>query len=397
VTGQRPRGPLTGLPLLEHLPEVDGRRVLVRADFNVPLRAPTTPGGPAQIEDDFRIRAALETIGWLTTRGAQVTVCTHLGRPGGSPDPRYDVAPVRARLEELAPGVELLDNLRFDPGEESDSPEFVDHLVKGMDLYVNDAFGASHRAHASVMGPPARLPSAAGRLMQREVKVLGGLLHQPPRPFVAVVGGAKVADKLGVLRALLERVDRLAIGGAMAFTFWAAQGRPVGASLVEPLRVPECRRLLAEAGDRLLLPCDVVALSPEGTLGHGATGEGETRVVADGVPAGWRGVDIGPKSSAGVARLVASAGTVLWNGPMGVFEDNRFAAGTKTVAVAVADTAAFTVVGGGDSVAALERLGLKAEIDFVSTGGGASLEFLEHGDLPGLTALRAAVNAPATA
>jgi phosphoglycerate kinase len=397
VTVRRERGPLAGLPLLEHLPDVDGRRVLLRADFNVPLRAPASPGRPAQIEDDFRIQAALPTIEWLTTRGAHVTACTHLGRPGGNADPRYDVAPVRARLEQLAPGVDLLDNLRFDPGEESDSPEFVDRLVKDMDLFVNDAFGASHRSHASVVGPPARLPAAAGRLMQREVNVLGGLLHDPARPFVAVVGGAKVADKLGVLRSLLRRVDRLAIGGAMAFTFWAARGWPVGASLVEPLRVAECRQLLREAGERLLLPCDVVALSPDGTLGHGTTGEGDTAVVRDAVAPGWRGVDIGPETSAAIATLVAGAGTVLWNGPMGVFEDDRFAAGTKRVATAVADTAGFTIVGGGDSVAAVERLGLVSEIDFVSTGGGASLRFLEHGDLPGLIALRAAVNAPPSA
>jgi phosphoglycerate kinase len=394
VTSGSDRGPLTGLPLLEDLPDPDGRRVLLRADFNVPLRAPQQPGDLARIEDDFRIRAALPTIEWLTTRGASVTACTHLGRPGGRPDPRYDVEPVRRRLEQLAPGVELLENLRFDPGEESDSPEFVDRLVEGMDLYVNDAFGASHRAHASVVGPPSRLPSAAGRLVQREVKVLGGLRRDPGRPFVAVVGGAKVADKLGVLRALLDIVDGLAIGGAMAFTFLAAQGHTVGASLVEPLRIKDCRALLAQAGDRLLLPRDLVALSPEGTLVTGSGGDGTVAVVGADVPSEWRGVDIGPESAAAVAALVHGAATVLWNGPMGVFEDDRFAAGTTVVAEAVAAGDAFSVVGGGDSVAALERLGLAGEVSFVSTGGGASLEMLEHGDLPGLRALREASNAP---
>jgi phosphoglycerate kinase len=393
VTRRGDRGPLTGLPLLEDLPDVEGRRVLLRADFNVPLRAPAG-GGPAVIEDDFRIRAALPTIEWLTTRGAEVTACTHLGRPGGHPDPRYAVEPVRLRLEQLAPGVELLENLRFDPGEESGSPDFVNRLVDGMDLYVNDAFGASHRAHASVTGPPSVLPSAAGRLVQQEVKVLGNLLRDPPRPFVAVVGGAKVADKLGVLRALLDKVDRLAVGGAMAFTFLAARGHNVGASLVEPLRIPDCRRLIAEAGDRLVLPTDIVVLSPEGTMGHGDDGDGDVEVVGEDVPAGWRGLDIGPTSAKAVAAAVEDAGTVLWNGPMGVFEDRRFAAGTAAVAQAVADSGAFTVVGGGDSVAALDRLGLSDGVSFVSTGGGASLELLEHGDLPGLRALRGASNAP---
>lgn len=394
MTSGSDRGPLAGLPLLEDLPDVDGRRVLLRADFNVPLRAAEMPGGPARIEDDFRIRAALPTIEWLTTRGASVTACTHLGRPGGRPDPRYDVEPVRRRLEQLAPGVELLENLRFDAGEETDSPEFVDRLVEGMDLYVNDAFGASHRAHASVVGPPERLPSAAGRLVQREVKVLGGLRRDPPRPFVAVVGGAKVADKLGVLRALLDMVDGLAIGGAMAFTFLAAQGHTVGASLVEPLRVKDCRALLAQAGDRLLLPRDLVVLAPDGTLGTGSGDAGDVAVVGADVPPGWRGLDIGPDSAAAVAAMVSGAATVFWNGPMGVFEDDRFAAGTTAVAEAVAAGRGFSVVGGGDSVAALERLGLAGEVSFVSTGGGASLEMLEHGDLPGLRALRGASNAP---
>jgi phosphoglycerate kinase len=385
-------GPLAGIPLLEDLPDVTGRRVLVRADFNVPLRP--GPEGTSEIDDDFRIRAALATLAWLTERGAEVTACTHLGRPKGKPDPRYDVAPVRARLAELAPGVALAENLRFDPGEEADDAAFVDRLVAGFDCYVNDAFGASHRAHGSIVGPPGRLPSAAGRLLQREVEVLGGLLAGPARPFVAVVGGAKVADKLGVLRALLERVDLLVIGGAMAFTFLAATGRSVGASLLDESQRPACGALLEKAGERILLPADVVALGPGGTLGHGAPGTGEVAVYDEDLPEGWQGVDLGPETRRRYAAALAGAATVFWNGPMGVFEDDRFAAGTDAVAEALVGGRAFTVVGGGDSAAALDRLGLSERIAFVSTGGGASLELLEHGDLPGLAALRGAPNAP---
>lgn len=389
------RGPLAGVPLLEDLPDLTGRRVLVRADFNVPLR----PGvdGRSEIDDDFRIRAALPTLAWLTDRGAEVTACTHLGRPKGAPDPRYDVAPVRDRLAELAPGVALAENLRFDPGEEADDPAFVARLVDGFDCYVNDAFGASHRAHGSIVGPPGRLPSAAGRLLQREVEVLGGLLVDPGRPFVAVVGGAKVADKIGVLRALLDRVDRLVVGGAMAFTFLAASGRAVGSSLQDESQRDACGKLLEEAGERIVLPGDVVALGPGGTLGHGGPGTGEVAVYGGDVPDGWQGVDIGPESRARCAAELAGAATVFWNGPLGVFEDDRFAAGTNAVAEAIVASTAFTVVGGGDSASALDRLGLSDRIGFVSTGGGASLELLEHGDLPGLVALRGAPNAPGQA
>ena len=228
--------PLVGLPLLEDLPDVAGRQVLVRADFNVPLRWPDGPTGPAAVADDFRIRAALPTLDWLTGRGAEVTVCTHLGRPGGTDDDRYEMGPIRQRLAELAPGVALLDNLRFDPGEKANDPAFVNRLVAGFDCYVNDAFGASHRSHASIVGPPARLPSAAGRLLALEVEAVGGLLAHPARPFLAVVGGAKVADKLGVLRSLLETADRLIVGGGMAFTFLAAQGHTRGILVVRRLR-----------------------------------------------------------------------------------------------------------------------------------------------------------------
>jgi phosphoglycerate kinase len=388
------RGPAAGLPLLEDLPDVAGRRILVRVDFNVPLGH--DPTGAVVVDDDFRIRAALPTLSWLTDRGAQVTACTHLGRPKGAIDERYDVAPVRARLAELAPGVGLLENLRFDPGEEGNDPAFVDRLVAGFDAYVNDAFGASHRSHASIVGPPTRLPSAAGRLLAREVGTLGGLMVAPDRPFVAVVGGAKVGEKLGVLRALLERVDWLVVGGGMAFTFLAAQGHYVGASLLDAGRIDSCAELLQDAGDRIVLPSDIVALEPGGTIGEGAGGRGQVRMVGVDVPRGWRGLDIGPESAGTFADVVASAGMVFWNGPMGAFEDDRFSAGTRTMAKAVADTKGFSIVGGGDSVSALEHLGLAARVGFVSTGGGASLELIEHGDLPGLEALRHASNAPAT-
>jgi len=386
VTPARP-DPLVGLPLLEDLPDVRGRRVLVRADFNVPLRWPDGPTGGARVADDFRIRSALPTLDWLTAAGAEVTVCTHLGRPQGVHDQRFDMGPVRERLAQLAPGVELLDNLRFDPGEKANDPAFVDRLVRGFDCYVNDAFGVSHRAHASIVGPPARLPSAAGRLLAREVEALGGLLSHPARPFLAVVGGAKIMDKLGVLRSLLENVDRLIVGGGMAFTFLAAQGHSVGASLFDPTAVPTCRALLDEAGDKVLLPSDVVVRRM--TTG----GDEQVDVVGADVPEDSMGLDIGPKTAEIFAAAVAEAQTVFWNGPMGVFEDPRFAAGTYAVAEAIAGGCGFSVVGGGDSVAALDQRGLAGRVGFVSTGGGASLELLEHGDLPGLTALRHASNA----
>ena len=358
------------VPVLEDLPALEGKRVLLRADFNVPLEH-------GRITDDLRIRAALPTIEWLQSRGAHVTACTHLGRPKGKPDPKYSVAPVRERLAELAPGVELLENLRYDPGEEANTPAFVDRLVDGFDAYVNDAFGASHRAHASIVGPPQRLPSAAGRLLAKEVEVLLGLREHPARPFVAVLGGAKVSDKLGVIDALLETVDALVIGGGMCFTFLAAQGHAIGDSLCERDQVDECRRLLAQ-GKPIHLPSDVTALGPND----------DVRQLGTDLPDGWKGLDIGPGSAAEFADVILDARTVFWNGPMGVFEDDRFAAGTRTVAQAVIDTRAFTVVGGGDSAAALARFDMASGVDWISTGGGASLELLELGDLPGLAALR---------
>jgi phosphoglycerate kinase len=375
----------SSVPALEDLPPLAGKRVLVRADFNVPLR-------DGEITDDLRIRAALPTIEWLQGQGATVVACTHLGRPKGEPDPRYSVAPVRARLAELAPGVELTENLRFDPGEEANDPTFVARLVDGFDAYVNDAFGASHRAHASIVGPPRFLPSAAGRLLAREVEVLLGLRTNPTRPFIAILGGSKVSDKLTVIEALLGVADELLIGGGMCFTFLAARGNGVGASLFEPDMVDTCRALLDQHPDRLVLPSDITALGPGGKLLDPGAG-GDVRQVGTSVPDGWMGVDIGPGTAAEFGDRIAEARTVFWNGPMGVFEDPRFEAGTRAVAQAVADTRAFTVVGGGDSAAALAQFGLADEVDHVSTGGGASLELLEEGDLPGLEALRHAPNA----
>jgi phosphoglycerate kinase len=368
------------VPTLEDLPPLAGRRVLLRADFNVPLR-------DGEIVDDLRIRAALPTIGWLTGHGAEVVACTHLGRPKGRPDPRYSVQPVRERLAELAPGVELMENLRYDPGEEANAPDFVAKLVDGFDVYVNDAFGASHRAHASIVGPPEFLPSAAGRLLAREVEVLLGLRTNPRRPFVAILGGSKVSDKLRVIEALLGVADQLLIGGGMCFTFLAARGNGTGASLREDDMVDACRSLLDEHGDRLVLPTDITALGPGGKLMDPAAG-GDVRQVGTSVPDGWTGVDIGPGTAADFGDRIAEARTVFWNGPMGVFEDPRFESGTRAVAQAVADTRGFTVVGGGDSAAALAQFGLDDQVDHVSTGGGASLELLEQGDLPGLAALR---------
>ena len=372
------------VPTLEDLGDLAGKRVLLRADFNVPLR-------DGVITDDLRIRAALPTIAWLQEAGATVTACSHLGRPKGEPDPRYAMAPVRERLAELAPGVELLENLRFNPGETANDPAFVAELIAGQDAYVLDAFGAAHRSHASVVGPPQFLPSAAGRLLQREVEVLMPLRSDPARPFVVVLGGSKVSDKLGVIEALGAVADTMLIGGGMCFTFLAAAGHGVGDSLLEADQVATCERLLA-SGMRIVVPSDIVALDAAGTIGDPDAG-GEVVSVGTDVPDGFRGLDIGPGTAAEFADVIAGAGTVFWNGPMGVFEDPRFAAGTRAVAEALADARGFTVVGGGDSAAAVAEFGLAAEMDHISTGGGASLELLEQGDLPGLDALRNAPNA----
>lgn len=372
------------VPVLEDLGDLDGKAVLVRTDFNVPVDGD-------EITDDLRIRSALPTLEWLQRHGAKVTACTHFGRPDGAPDPEYAVEPIRRRLAEIAPGVELMENLRFDPGEEANDPEFVDRLTDGFDAYVNDAFGVSHRAHASIVGPPKRLPSAAGRLMAREVEVLVDLREHPKRPFVAVLGGSKVGDKLGVIDALLHTVDALVIGGGMCFTFLAAQGHGVGASLCETDQIEACKRLL-DSDAVIHLPTDLVALGPGGELFDPSAG-GEVRQFGATVPDGWMGLDIGPGSAAEFGDVIMDARMVFWNGPMGAFEDERFAAGTRTIAQAMADTKAFTVVGGGDSAAALAQFGLDADVDHISTGGGASLELLERGDLPGLAALRNAPNA----
>jgi phosphoglycerate kinase len=385
-----------GVPRLEDLPRVEGATVLVRVDCNVPL-------ADGQVTDDLRLTTTRPTLTWLLERGARVVVCGHLGRPKGVPDPKTSLAPVAARLTEmlgrdvpltplggpartaavdaLAPGqLLLLENLRFDPGETANDPGFVDRLVAGCEAYVNEAFGASHRAHASIVGPPPRLAHAGGRLLETEVAALGGLLRDPARPFVAILGGAKVSDKLGVLDALLDRCDTVLVGGAMAFTFLLAQGHTVGDSLVEPDRVEDCRRLLATG--RLHVPSDVV-------VADAVRADAATKLVSsDAIPEGWAGLDIGPGTAAAFADTIADAATVLWNGPMGVFELAPFAAGTRAVAQAVADCPGFTVVGGGDSAAALRAFGLADSVDHLSTGGGASLELLEHGDLPGLAALR---------
>jgi len=388
----------TGLARLEDLPLERGQRVLVRVDFNVPLR-------DGVVTDDLRITTALPTLEWLLERGARVVGCGHLGRPKGAPDPKYSMAPVAARLTELlgfdvplAPAVTgpevqavvgeladgrmaLLENLRFEPGETKNDPALARALVAGCDAYVNEAFGASHRSHASIVGPPGLVPSAGGRLLHREVDVLSRLLDGAAHPFVAVLGGAKVSDKLGVIDALLARCDTILVGGAMAFTFLVAQGHRIGDSLVEPDMLDECRRLL-DTG-RVRVPTDVV-------VAREMADDAESEVVAAGaMPDGWKGLDVGPDTADAFAAEVAAAATVLWNGPMGVFELAPFAAGTRRVAEAVADCPGFTVIGGGDSAAAIREFGLADRVDHVSTGGGASLEFIEQGDLPGLAALRA--------
>ncbi len=368
-----------GVPELEDLGDVAGKSALVRVDFNVPI-------SDGVISDDLRIKAALPTLKWLLDHGASVTVCSHLGRPKGQPDPKYSMDPVKARMAELLPTVTVMDNLRFDAGEEANSPETVASLVAGHDVFVNDAFGASHRSHASIVGPPQYLPSAAGRLLAKEVGVLLGLRDQPRRPFVAVMGGAKISDKLSVVESLLDVVDGLIIGGGMAFTFLKALGHSVGASLLEPDMVDTCASLL-EKHSSIHLPEDLTLLGPGGKLFDPAAG-GEVRQGGLNVPDGWMGLDIGPGSAAVFGDIVTEAGTVLWNGPMGVFEDERFMAGTKAVGFAIAESRAFTVVGGGDSAAAAKKFDIDDQFDHVSTGGGASLELIEQGDLPGLAALR---------
>ena len=367
------------IPTLEDLGNLEGKRVLVRCDFNVPLE-------DGVITDDLRIRSALPTLRYLVEAGASVTACSHLGRPKGEPDSQFTLDPVRKRLQELLPEVQLLENLRFNPGETDNSSEFVEELIEGQDIYVNDAFGVSHRSHASIVGPPKFLPSAAGRLLEKEVHVLNSLRENPKRPVVGIMGGSKVSDKLGVIEALLAVVDELIVGGGMCFTFLAAKGNSVGASLLEENMVEKCRELLATY-DSIRLPLDVTALSPEGVIGDPLAG-GEVRQMGTSLPDGWMGLDIGPGTAVEFCDILSEARTVLWNGPMGVFEDPRFSAGTRTIAEAVAECRGFTVVGGGDSAAAAKLFGVDGKMNHVSTGGGATLELIEKGDLPGLVALR---------
>jgi len=384
--------------------DVGGRRVLVRNDFNVPLE-------DGKVTDDLRIRAALPTLRLLLDRGARVICCSHLGRPKGKPDPKYSLEPVppvlaahlgvevafvddvagevaRQAAEGLQDGqVLLLQNLRYEPGEEGNAPDLADRLAALAEVYVDDAFGAAHRAHASVVGVADRLPAYAGFLLAGEVKELSRLLEAPERPFVAVLGGSKVSDKLEVLDNLLGRVDSLVVGGGMCFTFLAAQGQGIGDSLFEPDQVDDVRRLLETArsqGKPVLLPTDVV-------VAREVSEDAETRTVdAGGIEPGWKGLDIGPETAKVFAAAVGQARTVFWNGPMGVFELAPFAAGTKAVAEAVAAAPGYTVVGGGDSAAALAELGLADRVDHLSTGGGASLELLEGKTLPGVAAIPSA-------
>jgi phosphoglycerate kinase len=392
MTYENPQGPAdldregARLPTLEDLLPVRGRRVLVRSDLNAPLRAKAD--GRFEVADDFRLRSSVPTLEWLCESGALVTVCSHLGRPKGKVDPRFTMAPIRESLLKMVPDITVMENLRFDPGEEANDTDFVHRLVDGFDCYVNDAFGACHRSHASIVGPPALLPSAAGRLLQREVTALSRILIDPARPFVAVVGGAKVSDKLGVLRSLGERVDHLMLGGAMCFTFLAALGHEIGASHLEPKFMEEAQSLLGSQS-ALQLPSDLVGLSPDGVLGLGTPPTGVVRQFGVDLLPGWQGVDIGPATRVSFAETIGRARTVLWNGPMGVFEDARFAEGTRALAEAIASCPGFTVVGGGETAAALHDFGLEGRIDHISSGGGATLELLEKGDLPGLAALRA--------
>jgi phosphoglycerate kinase len=387
------------LRTLDDLPDVTGARVFVRADFNVPI-------AEGAVADDARITATLPTIHELRERGATLVLASHLGRPEGEPRDELRLAPVGARLAELlgepvaslgetAPAslpdapVVLLENLRFDPGEEADDPAFAGKLADLADAYVDDAFGAAHRNHASVSALPELMlasgrPAVAGRLMQREVEVLSRLLQDPERPYVAVLGGAKVSDKLAVIGSLIERVDALLVGGAMAFTLIAADGGEIGSSLVERDRfeaVRAARDRARERGVLLEVPQDVVAAS------EASLNAERTTVPAAQIPRGLMGLDIGPKTVEEYARIIADAKTILWNGPMGVFELEPFSAGTRGVATAIAHSQAFSVVGGGDSLLAVKRAELLDAFDHLSTGGGASLEFLEGRSLPGISVL----------
>ena len=370
------------LPSYDRWGSLKGKRILVRVDFNAPV---AEVRGRLEVTDDFRIRAALPLLEELLSRGATVVACTHFGRPHGQVVEEYRVEPVRRRLNELCRDVELMENLRFNPGEEADDPTFGASLVEGFDYYVNEAFGASHRAHASIMVPPTLIPSAAGPNLARETSTILGLLESPARPFVAIIGGAKVADKLAITKVLCAKADTVIVGGGMAYTFQAALGHSVGSSLFDASYVEQCAQLLA-AGN-VVIPSDAWGLPSTSPFGANAGSEPATLFGPD-IPDGFAGLDIGPASVEQFADVIAGAATILWNGPMGVFEDERFSSGTEAVARAVAASEAVSVVGGGDSVAALQTFGLEGDVSFVSTGGGASLELVELGDLPGLMALR---------
>lgn len=381
--------------------DVRGRRVLLREDLNVPLR-------DGVITDDTRIRAAFPTIRNLVERGARVVIASHLGRPKGRSDPALSLRPVAARLSELLgrpvafagdsvgpeaervvaalePGqVALLENVRFHPEEEANEPGYAAALAAHGDVYVNDAFAASHRAHASVVGVADHLPAYAGALMEAELGALAQALDTPRRPLVAIVGGAKVSTKAGVLRHLLEKVDALLIGGAMANTFFKAQGLEVGTSYTEDEALEEARGVIRRAGERLVLPVDGVAVRKL------EAGQPAEVVDVTAIPPGWMVVDAGPRTRELFASRVRQAGTVVWNGPVGVFEIPDFAAGTRSLGEAIAGSPAFSLVGGGDTAAAVEQLGLAGRFSHVSTGGGATLEYLEGRTLPGVAILREA-------
>ncbi|NLG57098.1 MAG: phosphoglycerate kinase [Clostridiales bacterium] len=379
-----------------------GKRALVRVDFNVPMDE------AGQITDDNRIQGALPTIRYLIEEGAKVILMSHMGRPKGSVNPKYSLAPVAERLSGLLGqevrmagdvigpdadqavaqvqdgGVVLLENLRFHAQEEKNDPDFAKKLASYGDVYVNDAFGTAHRAHASTEGVAHYLPAVSGFLIQKELEFLGQAVENPQRPFVAVLGGAKVSDKLGVIKNLLDKVDTLIIGGGMAYTFVKAQGGQIGKSLLEEDKLDYAREMLEKArqkGVKLLLPEDTVAADS-------FSNDAKSQVVSSGaIPEGWMGLDIGPKAQAAFAEAVKNARTVVWNGPMGVFELPNFAKGTKAVAQAMAQSEGITIVGGGDSAAAVAQLGFADRISHISTGGGASLEFLEGLELPGVAAL----------
>ena len=381
--------------------QVSGKKVLVRCDFNVPLK-------DGVITSDKRIVDAIPTIKYLLDQGAAVILCSHMGKPKGEVNPKYSLAPVAARLTEilgqevkLAPdtiGAEtkamaaalecgqalLLENTRFDKREEKNDPEFAKELASMAELFVNDAFGAAHRAHASTAGVADYLPAVCGYLIQKEIGVMGKALSDPARPFVSILGGAKVSDKIGVINNLLEKVDTLIIGGGMAYTFFAAQGHTVGTSICEADKLDLAKEMMAKAeakGVKFLLPID-------NRVGKAYDENTEYMDVnSDNIPDGWMGLDIGAETQKLFADAIKGAGTVVWNGPMGVSEWKNFAAGTFAVATAVAESGAVSIIGGGDSAAAIEKLGFADKMTHISTGGGASLEFLEGKDLPGISCL----------